>query len=321
VGDSLLAEDWSCIPELTAPPAESALSVRENDKKVNSNKHKQSKPKPKPTNELASQQETKPPKHSHPFANFAAESLLVIAGNPRTPSSTLCWLATHFNPNVRAVVSGNKNALPETIWLLARDYDESVRLAVAEHEQDDEKVLKALCHDESPLVAWHAKQTLAVLLKKMAEETVKPGDNTIAGHQTIDVLAAMQDQLPKKFKDSVDEIEFLKLIASKTTTPPHRLATLARHPNHEIRALVAENTNSPRDVFWLLAKDSVVEVKIKLTDNYNCPVEVIEYLQDDSDSYVAWQSKNIMAKLLGDATPDMFEDDSSAASQRLLHTI
>lgn len=323
VGDTLMVEHWNCIPELTAPadePSEIIPSLTSKDKSK-AGKTKERKAKDKPSAALASQVDTTPPEHNHPFANFSADSLEVIASNPRTPSTTLCWLATHFNPDVRLVVAKNDNALPETIWLLARDYEEAVRLAVAEHQQNHENVLKALCLDKSPLVSWHARQTLDRLEKQKTEHTEESSEKSKLNRQTADVIAVMQQQALTKFNNSVDNIEFLKLIASKTTTPAYRLATLAKHPNHEIRGLVAENTNAPREVLWLLAKDDVVEVKAKLTDNYNCPIEVLEYLQDDQDSYVAWQSKNIMAKLLGKEVPTVFEDDSSFSSQRLLHTL
>ncbi len=319
-GDTLMVEHWNCIPELTAPteePPEVVPSLTVKDKpKSGKNKDK----KPKGAAKLASQVDTKPPEQSHPFANFSVESLQVIASNPRTPTSTLCWLATHFNPDVRCTVARNISVLPETIWLLAKDYDEAVRLAVAEHQQDYENVLKSLSSDESPLVAWHAKKSQALLENRRTEHSEQLSTSSRIIRQTADVIAVMQEHLPIRFRDSVHDIEFLKLIASKTTTPGYRLATLAKHPNHEIRGLVAENTNAPREVFWLLAKDDVVEVKAKLADNYNCPMEVLEYLQDDQDSYVAWQSKNIISKLLGKEVPTLFEEDTSLSTQRLLHT-
>jgi hypothetical protein len=318
-GETLLVERWNCIPELTVAAEEPSevvpsLAVKEKPK---TSKDKSTKIRENRSAKAASQAD---PEQSHPFANFSAESLQVIASNIRTPTSTLCWLATHFNPDVRATVAKNSSALPETIWLLAKDYDEAVRLSVAEHQLVYEKVLKALCHDESPLVCWHAKQTLDLFAKQMADQSEEVRGSSRPIHQTADVIAIMQERLPIRFSDSVEEIEFLKLIAGKTTTPGYRLATLAKHPNPEIRGLVAENTNAPQEVFWLLAKDTVVEVKAKLTDNYNCPVEVLEHLQDDPDSYVAWQSKNIITKLLGKDVPAIFEDDSSLSSQRLLHT-
>jgi hypothetical protein len=91
------------------------------------------------------------------------------------------------------------------------------------------------------------------------------------------------------------------VIAQKSTTPPNRLAELSKHANKEIRAIVAENANAPVETLWNLSKDSVAEVKLKLTENYNCPIEIIEALQDDKDSYVAWQARNILLKLMGES--------------------
>jgi hypothetical protein len=95
---------------------------------------------------------------------------------------------------------------------------------------------------------------------------------------------------------------FLKVIAQKSSTPARRLAELAKHANKEIRALVAENANAPIETLWILAKDPAAEVKLKLTENYNCPIEIIEALQEDKDSFVSWQARNILVKLMGQPT-------------------
>jgi len=260
------------------------------------------------------------PNRPNPFEKFSETSLKVLASNPRTPARILSWLATHFNPEVRTLVARNRSALPETIWLLAKDYDEAVRLAIAEHLEADRGVLKALCQDTSPLVAWRAKNTL-YLLKAGA----RTGNNMEALPQPplTDTHHRMQNPFrnlgPSENEESDEELAFLKVIAQKSTTPPSRLAELSRHANKEIRAIVAENANATLETLWNLSKDSVAEVKLKLTENYNCPIEIIEALQDDKDSYVAWQARNILLKLMGESYGDIALPEEQI-NPRLVHS-
>jgi len=244
---------------------------------------------------------------SSPFEKFSEASLKVLAGNPRTPARILSWLASHLNPEIRALVARNRSALPETIWLLAKDYDESVRLAIAEYLEADRAILKMLSNDTSPLVAWRAKNSL-YLLKAGA----RTGTNLAQMPQAL-LSTDASKRAPNPFKNlapgrsepevvNEEELNFLKVIAQKTSTPARRLTELAKHTNKEIRALVAENANAPLETLWTLAKDPAAEVKLKLTENYNCPIEIIEALQEDKDSFVSWQARNILVKLMGQPT-------------------
>jgi hypothetical protein len=239
-----------------------------------------------------------------PFEKFSEASLKVLAGNPRTPARILSWLASHLNPEVRSLVARNRSVLPETLWLLAKDYDESVRLAIAEYLEADRAILKMLSNDTSPLVAWRAKNSL-YLLKAGA----RTGTNLAQMPQGL-LSSDLSKRAPNPFKNlapgrsepeavNEEELNFLKVIAQKTSTPPRRLTELAKHANKEIRALVAENANAPLETLWTLAKDPAAEVKLKLTENYNCPIEIIEALQEDKDSFVSWQARNILIKLMG----------------------
>jgi len=246
------------------------------------------------------------PNRSSPFEKFSEASLKVLAGNPRTPARILSWLASHLNPEIRALVARNRSSLPETIWLLAKDYDESVRLAIAEYLETDRGILKMLSNDTSPLVAWRAKNSLYLL--KAGARTGSNLAQMPAGLQTTDASKRspnpFKNLVPAKTEPEVneEEINFLKVIAQKTSTPARRLADLAKHANKEIRALVAENANAPLETLWYLSKDTAAEVKLKLTENYNCPIEIIEALQDDKDSFVSWQARNILIKLMGQPT-------------------
>ncbi len=216
---------------------------------------------------------------------FSEDSLKQLAASHGTPARILSWMASHVNPEIRALVSRNKSALPETIWLLAKDYDESVRLSIAEDLDASRAILKTLCDDPSPLVAWRAKNTL-YLLKAGARTgsnfSKLPSPLITSGTQARPPDLAKNSSSTRGQADISDpndkELDFLKVIAQKPSTPARRLAELARHPSQEIRALVAENANSPIETLWGLAKDFDGAVKLKLTENYNCPIEIIEAL-------------------------------------------
>jgi hypothetical protein len=246
------------------------------------------------------------PDRSSPFDKFSESSLKALAGNSRTPARILSWLASHTSPEIRALVARNHTALPETIWLLAKDYDESVRLAIAEHLEADRAILKMLSNDTSPLVAWRAKNSL-YLLKAGARtvtnlEQMPQALHSDAPRRTANPFKSLVPTTRAEPDPNEEELNFLKVIAQKTSTPARRLAELAKHANKEVRALVAENANSPLETLWYLAKDPVAEVKLKLTENYNCPIEIIEALQEDKDSFVSWQARNILVKLMGQPT-------------------
>jgi hypothetical protein len=286
-----------------------------------------------PTKESASielSEETPSIAHSENFeedkdslANLSEAALNVIAGNPRTAPSKLCRLAFNFNAEIRATVARNSNALPETVWLLAKDHDEAVRLAVAEHLESHKSVLKGLCNDPSPLVAWRARNTLSLLTSGTGTRTVKeaalPADEP-TGHDPLSESAQANPELPVS-KLTQEEVEFLQLIAQKPSTPGRRLSQLAKHANARIRAAVAENANTPVEALWLLLKDAAAEVKVKLADNYNCPLEILEHLQQDKDQYVAWRARSILAKAKGESYPDIsLPEEPSRMSPRLVHS-
>lgn len=253
------------------------------------------------------------------LAELSEAALNVIAGNPRTQSSTLCWLAAHYNPEIRATVARNSNALPETVWLLAKDHDQAVRLAIAEHLESNRDVLRALVDDPSPLVSWRAQNTLSMVAELPGSQETSTSCETRPRRQPKKSQAAKQQN--RQRDQSPEEIEFLVLVAQKPTTPGRRLAQLAEHDNAQVRAAVAENANCPLEALWTLAKDLVAEVKVKLADNYNCPVEIIESLQEDADQYVVWRARTVLAKLNGESGPELvLEDETSRVSPRLAHS-
>jgi hypothetical protein len=253
------------------------------------------------------------------LAHLSEAALQVIAGNPRTSPSTLCWLAAHYNPEIRSTVARNCNALPETIWLLAKDLDQAVRLAIAEHLESDRDVLKALGHDPSPLVSWRAQNTLSLLGNSPSASTSNlPYDEPKMRSRSKRSAAKqeknnLQGQTP-------EEVEFLLLVAQKSTTPGRRLKELAGHINPLIRAAVAENGNTPLEALWSLSRDSIAEVKVKLADNYNCPLEIIAALEKDRDQFVVWRARSVLSKLTGQNFPDVALEDEPRISPRLVHS-
>jgi hypothetical protein len=235
------------------------------------------------------------------FDKFSDDSLNLLAANVGTPARILSWLASHHEPEIRALVARNRNALPETVWLLAKDYYQSVRLSIAEDLKADRSILKTLCDDPSALVAWRAKNTLYLL---------KAGARTGNNFATLTPLTAADSSakidLPGHGSQSGalpdEELDFLKIIARSPSTPPRRLSELAKHARKEVRALVAENPNSPLQTLWDLSKDEDSGVKVKVAENYNCPIEIVEALQEDEDSFVSWQARNMLLKLMGQST-------------------
>ena len=166
-------------------------------------------------------------------------------------------------------------------------------------------MLESLAVDKNPLIAWRAQNSLNLARGRRTVTDLKPpGFKSSSAAQ----LARTGNHLP--FSDAMsateETINFLKLIARKSSTPPRRLAELARHPDARIRAAVAENANSPLELIWLLAKDMDQEVKLKVTENYNCPVEVLEALKENEDSYVAWQARSVLHRLLNPNQPNPY---------------
>lgn len=94
-----------------------------------------------------------------------------------------------------------------------------------------------------------------------------------------------------------EKIAFLKMIATRLSTPPSKLAELAENESIEIRAAVAENINTPAEAFAILAKDQQAQVKLRVIDNSNCPHNILELLKDDLDPYVGYEAKNQLKRI------------------------
>jgi len=252
------------------------------------------------------------------LAHLSEAALQVIAGNPRTSPSILCWLAAHYNPEIRCTVARNSNALPETVWLLAKDHDQAVRLALAEHLESNRDVLKALCNDPSPLVSWRAQNTLSLVSDSRPPQEVSGyGEASKARNRAKKQGTARQGSQQDQ---TADEVEFLLLLAQKSTTPGRRLTQLATNPNASVRAAVAENGNTPLEALWMLVKDSATDVKVRLADNYNCPLEIVEILAKDSDQYVGWRARTVLAKLTGKTFTEAAPEEDPSKSSGFVHS-
>lgn len=92
-------------------------------------------------------------------------------------------------------------------------------------------------------------------------------------------------------------LAFHRMLATKLSTPPTKLAELAAHENMEVRAAVAENVSTPAEGFQILAEDKHSQVKLRVLDNSSCPMSIIEALCNDSDPYVAYEAKNQLKRL------------------------
>jgi hypothetical protein len=92
-------------------------------------------------------------------------------------------------------------------------------------------------------------------------------------------------------------LAFHRMLATKLSTPPTKLAELAAHENMEVRAAVAENVSTPAEGFQILAEDKHSQVKLRVLDNSSCPMSIIETLCNDSDPYVAYEAKNQLKRL------------------------
>jgi len=321
--DTLLAQEWGCDPGLS-------LTVRGLDESELLNKDKRLKVQPAVIEQVSFNKEPVIESDLDSLKNQSEAALKVLAGNPRTETNTLCWLASHVNPEIRATVARNSHALLETVWLLAKDYDEAVRLAIAEHLESNRDLLRALTIDPSPLVAWRAQYTLSLVSGGKDKDTASTSEvfvgvdgieeDEITSENPFRSLSLPKQDLPERGQ-SQEEVEFLQIVAQKPTTPARRLAELARHPNPKVRQAVAENANSPLESLWLLSKDPLADVKVKLADNYNCPLEIIESLKDDGDQFEAWRARSLLAKLSGESYPDVsLEEGPSATSSPLAHS-
>lgn len=207
------------------------------------------------------------------FNNFSPSALQTVAKNPKSPLSTLKWLAAHYKVEVRAAVSKNPSGGHEIMSILSLDGEDQVRMSLLENPALTRDLLLRLCDDAVSVISEKAKNMLY-------EQTKFAMKNNQASTENVPVQPAVKTH-PNEISTEESEIierEFLGVIAERSTTPPRRLAELAVHPDVLIRCMVAANPNATPEILWQLAKDKSVNVRRKLLTNYNCPQEIINHL-------------------------------------------
>jgi hypothetical protein len=246
--------------------------------------------------------------NSNPYRHYADTALMLLAQSPSTQRAALIWLSYHPNPDIRSAVARNPNCPQETLAHLAKDGEAGIRHAIADNPKCSIAILEMLIVDKNPLIAWRAQNSLNAARGRRTVTDLKPTGGKVNARSLP--LSHTGNHLPysEALAATEETINFLKLIARKSSTPPRRLAELARHPDARVRAAVAENANSPLELIWLLAKDHDQEVKLKVTENYNCPTDVLEALKEDSDSYVAWQARSVLHRLTNPNQPNPYLD-------------
>lgn len=82
-----------------------------------------------------------------------------VAENPNTSFHTLAQLAKSVYAEVRAAIADNPRAR-DMLFILATDHHPDVRYRVAENARSPSGLLKQLCEDENPYVAYRAQATI-----------------------------------------------------------------------------------------------------------------------------------------------------------------
>lgn len=248
----------------------------------------------------------------NPYQHYSDTALTLLAQNPSTQRSALVWLSYHSNADVRSAVARNPNCPLETLSYLAKDGEAGIRHAIADNPKSSISILELLAVDKNPLIAWRAQNSLNAARGRRTVTDLKPPAWKSTSARNAQSRTGNHLPYSEELAATEETINFLKLIARKSSTPPRRLAELARHPDVRVRAAVAENANSPLELIWLLSRDQSPEVKLKVTENYNCPQDVLETLKDDVDPYVSWQARSVLHRLNNNSgqPPTPFVDNS-----------
>ncbi len=202
------------------------------------------------------------------FVNFSLPVLSTLARSPQTPKSALKWLAFHENPTIRKAVARNKNTDLDILEILARDEEESIRLAVAENSAVDKEFLLKLLNDDMSMVVDKARNILDQMTRSEANQN---------NRATLKALSEFVDgdEISDNKNIEANDTDFLRIVASKATTPSQRLSQLAKHDDWNVRMAVAGNPNATLRTLCLLAEDPVSVVRNRVIANCNCPPKVI----------------------------------------------
>lgn len=241
------------------------------------------------------------PTSPNPFSASTNHALAEIAKAKSTPVTTLTWLADNPNSEVRRCTAGNTSTPAAVLRKLSKDWDAAVRLAVLDNSKVPIDIITELSNDTNPLVSLRACYALderrktheAILAKQPPPaQTIKDIPNLQAYNKYMQPGAAQN----LSQQTTPEAIEFLKIVAERTSTPPQRLAELSNHPSAEVRSAVALNTNTPLAVLWRLSLDLDPVVKSALTKNQGCPIELLRELMRDGDRAVRRQAQNEIAR-------------------------
>lgn len=259
-----------------------------------------------------------------------------VAGNEKTPAETLRKLANDADNTVRLAVASNQATPIDVLRNLLRDSSKAVSIEaetslaakgdVTELEKKSHELL-ATNRFNSTSNSLVASYTTLDAVKIDPPSELKPAisadgnwnglnsDNAQRAYiQQKDTVKDLKFSAPPKSgppkapaaasiveppqgASPEETLAFYLMLATKLSTPPAKLAELAKHESVEVRAAVAENVSTPAEGFALLSQDSHSQVKLRVLDNSACPISVIEALCEDNDPYVAYEAKNQYKRL------------------------
>jgi hypothetical protein len=201
------------------------------------------------------------------FINFSQPALVMVAGNPETPPSTLKWLAAHHSAEVRKVVAQNENADDETMSLLAEDFDTSVQSAVLDNARINKDLVIKLAASKNFSLASKARNVYYQLEMKSKQPV------------SVNNQSVNTEEMAK------DELEFLKAIADSADTSRRVIVKSPRLASDwHVRMLVAGDPNATAEILWQLANHPVSQVRRKLVDKYNFLLESVVNLKGHKKS-------------------------------------
>jgi len=317
---TLLAAQWQCTPDDTligsdsSPTEESFKRAAENVSTSPSTlAWLSSLVSPEVRASVAANQQT-PPETLRKLANDVDNTVrLSVATNPNTPSDVLRNLTRDASKLTASEAQSALCARGDVVEaerkshsLLSNNrFNTTSNHLVASYTSLDAVVPDGINDGSKADSEWQSLNTDgAQKAYKQQKDTVKdlkfnPSVSNPNGPRDIakELRPHSAFDSPPENASPQDKIAFLKMIATRLSTPPTKLTELAQNESIEIRAAVAENINTPAEAFAILAKDSQAQVKLRVIDNSNCPTQILEMLQEDQDPYVGYEAKNQLKRI------------------------
>ncbi len=317
---TLLAAQWQCTPDDTligsdsTPTEESFKRAAENVSTSPSTlAWLSSLVSPEVRASVAANKQT-PPETLRKLANDVDNTVrLSVATNPNTPEDVLRNLTRDASKLTASEAQAALNARVDVIeaerkshnLLSSNRFNTTSNHLIASYTSLDAVVPDGINDGSKADTEWQSLNTDgAQKAYKQQKDTVKdlkfnPSVTNPNGprDKAKDLRPHSAFDSPPENASPQDKIAFLKMIATRLSTPPTKLTELAQHESIEIRAAVAENINTPAEAFALLAKDSQAQVKLRVIDNSNCPSQILEMLQEDQDPYVGYEAKNQLKRI------------------------